>query len=102
MRALPYVLLPILALSLSSCVQEQKAALAKAAVTVKAMPAGDSRKAEIRRQLAAICPQPLGPASLNRMADFLESHANDLRAIDIINDLDRLDREATICRRGPK
>lgn len=102
MRVLPFVLLAALAISLPSCMPEQKAAVAKAVAKVRAQPTAEARKLEIRNQLAALCPQPLPPASLNRLADFLEKYGSDPRAFDVVNDLDRMDKEATICRRGPK
>lgn len=101
MRVLPYVLLAALAISLPSCVPGQKLAVAKAVVTVRATAPAD-RKAEIRRQLAALCPQPLPPASLNRLADFLEKYISDPLAFGVAGDLDRMDKETAICRRGPK
>jgi hypothetical protein len=54
-----------------------------------------NRAAEIKRQLAPICPNPLPAASLNRAADYLDAHAD---AFPVVSDLDRLDREARLCR----
>ncbi|MFC2248713.1 hypothetical protein ACETRX_03725 [Labrys portucalensis] len=54
-----------------------------------------NRQAEIQRQLAPICPTPLPAASLNRAADYLDAHAD---AFPVVSDLDRLDREARLCR----
>ena len=102
MRALRYALLLGLTISLPACVPEQKAAIAKAVVRVQAQPTAEARKLAIRNQLAAICPTPLPPASLNRLADFLEAHKSDPRAFDVVSDLERMDAETAICRRGPK
>lgn len=54
-----------------------------------------ARHAEIRRQIAAACPQPLSPAALTRAADLLDRHPD---AAAVIADLDRLDEGARICR----
>jgi hypothetical protein len=56
-----------------------------------------TRRAEIKRKLAPICPQPLSDAALDRAADYAESHP-DKDALAIVNDLSRLDAEARVCR----
>lgn len=90
MRARNLLPLALLAIWLQGCAHEPPP---KAVTAVPAKAA--NRTAEIQRQLAPICPSPLPAASLNRAADYLDAHPD---AFPVIGDLDRLDREARLCR----
>lgn len=97
LRLLP--ILPILPIiSLPSC------ALAPPVSPPAAVPAPapwsdpDARRAEILRQIRAICPQPLTPAELAAAADHLDTHPD---ALPLVQRLDLADRQARICRGEP-
>lgn len=64
---------------------------------VQAQATPEARRAEIRRQLARICPTPLSDADLERAAAFVETH-RDKDAVAIVRELSRLDAEARVCR----
>jgi hypothetical protein len=64
---------------------------------IEAQPTPEARKAEIRRQLARICPAPLSDVALERAASFIGAH-RDKDAVAIIHDLSRLDAETQVCR----
>lgn len=61
-------------------------------------PSDDARRAEILRQIRAICPQPMTADELTRAADHLDHHPE---ALWIIQRLDLADRQARICRGEP-
>lgn len=82
--------------SLAGCAPERPAPTAVIR-TVLAQPTAAARKAEIRRQLARLCPVPLSDAALERAAAYVETH-RDAGALAIVNDLARLDGEARVCR----
>jgi hypothetical protein len=97
MSALKFLpLLPILTLSLQACAPERPEPIA-AIRTVLAQDTPAARKAEIRRQLAKICPVPLSDVALERAAAYVETH-RDAGAVVIVRDLSRLDAEARVCR----
>jgi hypothetical protein len=93
-KSLP--LLAILMLSLGACGPERPEPVA-AIRTVLAQDTPAARKAEIRRQLAKICPVPLSDVALERAAAYVETH-RDAGAVVIVRDLSRLDAEARVCR----
>lgn len=97
MRARTFLLsLMIPILSLAACDDGGPPPIAAVrAVTAQTTP--EARKAEIKRQLARICPTPLGDADLERAAAFVETH-RDKDAVAIVRDLSRLDAEARVCR----
>jgi hypothetical protein len=66
-----------------------------AAVLSQGTPA--ARKAEIRRQLAPICPAQLTDEELDRAADWVEK-VRDKGAVWIAGRLGRMNAEAKICR----
>lgn len=99
MSALKFLpLLPILMLSLAACGPERPEPVA-AIQTVLAQGTPAARKAEIRRQLAKICPAPLSAAALERVAAYVETH-RDAGSVAIVGDLSRLDAESRVCRGG--
>jgi hypothetical protein len=81
---------------LASCDGERAPATA-AVRTVLAQDSPTARKAEIRLQLAALCPAPLGDDELERAAIYVEAH-RDKGAIWIVGRLSRMDAETRICR----
>ena len=83
----------ILLLCLAAC-ESVPTSPPRAALTAPAA-TDTARKAEIRRQIASACPQPLSPAALRRAADHLDRHPD---AAEVIADLDRLDEGARVCR----
>jgi hypothetical protein len=93
-----YYLLPLTILTplLASCEAERAPPVA-AVRTVLAQNTPAARKAEIRRQLAAVCPTPLSDDELERAAAYVEAH-RDKGAIWIVKRLSRLDAETRICR----
>lgn len=90
MRARNFLPLALLAIWPPGCAH---APPPKAVATVSAK--ATNRQAEIKRQLAPICPNPLSAASLDRAADYLDAHPD---AFPVVGDLDRLDRESRLCR----
>lgn len=95
MCALRLPCLLILALSLPSCVTGPS--VAPRAVTVPKASDAASRRAEIHRQLAPLCPANMSPADLNAAADYLDAHKD---AAALVGRLDRFDRETEVCRTG--
>lgn len=90
------LLLTILTPWLAACAPERPAPVAMVR-TVLAQDAPTARRAEIRRQLAKICPVPLSDAALERAAAYVETH-RDAGTVAIVQDLARLDAEARVCR----
>jgi hypothetical protein len=91
-------LLPLMILTflLGAC-EDGKAPPVAVVKTVLAQDTPAARKAEIRRQLAALCPTPLSDDDLERAAAYVESQ-RDKGAIWIVKRLSRLDAETRICR----
>lgn len=94
----PLLMIPMLLLG--SCAPSDPPPLAVvtprlASVISEATP--KARRAEIRRQLAALCPSPLTDAELERAAQFVETHRS-RGAVWIAGRLSRMDDEARICR----
>jgi hypothetical protein len=86
--------------SLGACEAERAPATA-AVRTVLAQDSPAARRAEIRRQLAALCPAPLGDDELERAAAYVETH-RDKGATWIVGRLSRMDEETRICRNMKK
>jgi hypothetical protein len=93
-----HLLLPLMILTplLGACETERAPPVA-AVRTVLAQDTKAARKAEIRRQLAALCPTPLSAADLETAAAYVEAH-RDNDAVTIVRALSRLDVEARVCR----
>lgn len=92
-RLLPIVL-PIL---LAACASgPQQSAPVAAVKTQAATP--DARRAEIRRQIAKVCPGVLTPDELDRYAALVERLAGDADVVAVVARLFRFDSEARICR----
>jgi hypothetical protein len=90
------LLLPILTISLTSCApSEPPPARAVIAVLSEKTPA--ARKAAIRRQLAALCPNPLSDDELEWAAQFVEENRSK-GAVWVTGRLLRMHRETKICR----
>lgn len=101
MRAPISRLLPIaLPLLLAGCAsgQQQTAPPVAAVRTPAATP--EARRAEIRRQIAAVCPTVLTPAELDRYAATVERLAGDGDVLALTMRLVRFDSEARVCRGG--
>lgn len=56
-----------------------------------------ARKAEIRKQLAPLCPAPMTAAELNDTANYLDAHRD---AAPLAQRLLRFDKQTSICRTG--
>jgi hypothetical protein len=97
MRARTFLLLSMtLTPWLASCEAERAPPLAAVSkVLARETPA--ARKAEIRRQLAPLCPAPLGDGELERAAAYVETH-RDKGAIWLVGRLSRMDAETRVCR----
>ena len=91
---LPLLMTPML--SLQAC-ENAKAPPAATIRTVLAQNSPATRKAEIRRQLAALCPATLSDDDLERAASYVEAH-RDKGAIWIVGRLSHMDAETRICR----
>ncbi len=89
----PLSILPpmMLAILLAGCASAPQAT-APPAAAIK------GRRAEIQRQIAAACPTPLSPADLDRAAAVALRHAADRDVTRVVGRLDRMDREARLCR----
>lgn len=94
---LPTLVLTALMLSLPSCAPVPPASPPVAVVAPARDFTPDDRRAEIRRQLRAICPQPMTSGDLTRAADALEAHPDILW---MVRRLDLFDRQSRICRGG--
>ena len=70
----------------------------QAVVRLAGSVAQEVRLAEIRKQIAKVCPVPLTDAELERAAAFLEAHASDAAAIAVVGDLSLLDEQTRVCR----
>jgi hypothetical protein len=92
------LLLPLMMLTplLASC-EDVKAPLVVVVRTVLAQDSPAARKAEIRRQLAALCPAPLSDDELERAASYVEAH-RDKGAMWIVGRLSHMDAETRVCR----
>ena len=92
MNALRSILLPMtLATLLAGCASAPPQ-------TAPPVAAIKGRQAEIRRQIAPVCPAPLSPADLDRAATVVERHAADRDVTRVVGRLDRMDRETRVCR----
>jgi hypothetical protein len=56
------------------------------------------RRAEIKRQIAKVCPAILTPDELERSADLVERLAGDADVVALVKRLFRFDSEARTCR----
>jgi hypothetical protein len=94
-----HLLLPLMILTplLGACEDANRAPPLAAVRTILALDTPAARKAEIRRQLAALCPTPLSDADLETAAAYVEAH-RDKGAVAIVRALSRLDAEARTCR----
>jgi hypothetical protein len=79
---------------------ERTAAPARAVVSVLSEKTPATRKAAIRRQLAALCPMPLSEDELERAAQFVKENRSK-GAVWITGRLLRMHREPKICRGRP-
>lgn len=96
MRARIFLILPmILTPLLASCDGANQPVAAVRTVLNRSTPA--ARKAEIRRQLAPICPAPLSDDDLERAAQFIESNRTNGAAW-IVRRLSKMDAETRVCR----
>lgn len=93
-------LLMIQTLLLASCGQSGQPALAVVTPRVSAVlskETAQARRAEIRRQLAAVCPAPLADDELEWVAEFVEENRSK-GAIWISGRLFEMHRETKVCR----
>ncbi len=99
MNALRSIFLPtMLAISLAGCVSGQtQTAPPVAAVKASASAAAD-RRAEIRAQIAKVCPVILRPSELDRAAALVDRLAADAEVVATVRRLFRFDGEARVCR----
>jgi hypothetical protein len=79
---------------LASCDAENQAS---AILGIQALPTREARKAEIRRQIAAVCPRPLSDDELEQVASFVEANRSK-PAVHVVRMLSRMDAETRICR----
>lgn len=87
--------LPILMISLASCDDPGPARAAIAVVLSKSTPA--ARRAEIRRQIAAVCPRPLDADEAEWAAQYVEQ-TRTKGAAWIAGRLLQFNRETALCR----
>lgn len=88
--------LMMLPLLLSACAT-RPAPAPVAVVPTKASEAA-GRRAEIKRQISAVCPVLLTTAELNRLADVVQRYPADADVRAIVARQDRMDDETAICR----
>jgi hypothetical protein len=81
---------------LPSCAPEPPASPLAIAVA-PAETSGAARRAEILRQIRAICPTPMTAAELTAAADYLEAHPD---ALALVGRLNLMDQQSRICRGG--
>lgn len=93
-------LLATLPILLGSCASEPSKFAPTAAIkTTSATP--DQRRAEIRRQIAAVCPKPLSADELDRAATIVERYATDGDVTKVVGRQFKMDSEARVCRGIP-
>jgi hypothetical protein len=97
MNARIYLLLLMMLTPLLASCEAERAPPVAAVRTVLEQSTPTARKAEIRRQLAALCPAPLSDDDLERASVYVESH-RDKGAVWIVGRLSRLDAETRVCR----
>jgi hypothetical protein len=90
------LLLSILTISLASCASSEPPP-ARAVVAVRSEKSSTARKAEIRSQLAALCPTPLSDDELEWAAQFVEENRSK-GAVWVTGRLLKMHRETKICR----
>ena len=92
-RSRPLLLIPLLLLPACAPVNQRPSPVAVVRLPAVTDPA--ARRAEIKRQLARVCPVPLDDARLERAAAFVLAHPE---AAPIVGDLSALDAQARACR----
>ena len=105
MRARLFLTVPtILTVSLASCASYDRPPtmrnLAPAVGAVLSRPTRDARKAEIKRQIAKVCPRPLDNDELEWAAQYVEE-TRSKGAVWIAGRLLKMHRETRVCRGTP-
>lgn len=99
MRALTFPpLLLLLAISPQGCERGPVQSAAPAASVKTSAATVEARKAEIRAQIAKVCPVILRPSELERAATLVDRLASDAEVIATVQRLFRFDSEARVCR----
>jgi len=99
MRAPIFRLLPIaLPILLAGCASGQRQIAPPVAAIRTQATTHDARRAEIKRQIAKVCPVVLTPAELDRFAALVERLAADADVVAVVRRLFRFDSEARVCR----
>lgn len=89
--------LMMLALWLPGCAKSPDVAPPVATVRATQSDAA-ARRAEIKRQLAKLCPTALTGAELERLATVIERYPADVDVKAIVQRQDRMDDETALCR----
>lgn len=90
------ILLPILTTLLGACENGRPDPVASIAA-VLSEPSASVRKAHIKRQIAAVCPNPLSDDDLEWAAQFIEGNRSK-GAVWIAGRLSKMDAETRKCR----
>ncbi len=92
-------LLPLLPLILLGACAPEPTQIAKPVPAFRTAGAtAAERRAEIKRQIAKVCPAKMTPAELDQAADVVERYKGDADVVALVNRIFRFDTEARICR----
>jgi len=99
MRAPIYLLLPMtLPILLGSCTREPPQIAAPVAAVKTISLTKEARLAEIKAQIAKVCPKNMTPAELDRAAALVARLARDGEVVAVVKRLFQFDSEARACR----
>lgn len=90
------LILPLI--SLAGCASGPQQIAPPVAAVRTVAPTADARRAEIKRQIAKVCPGVLTPDELDRFAALVERLAGDADVVAVVKRLFRFDSEARVCR----
>lgn len=91
-------LLLLLPISLGACVSAPQPSAPPVAAIPARSPDKAARLAEIKRQIAAVCPATMTADELDLAATVVERHASDHEVAATVARLFKMDSEARICR----
>lgn len=90
------LILPLI--SLAGCASGPQQIAPPVAAVKSTATTADARRAEIKRQIAKVCPGILTPAELDRFAALVERLTGDADVVAVVKRLFRFDSEARVCR----
>ncbi|MCB1533583.1 MAG: hypothetical protein KDJ44_02385 [Rhodoblastus sp.] len=99
MRAPIYLLLPMtLPILLGACTSAQQQIAEPVAAVKTEASTKEARLAEIKAQIAKVCPKNMTPSELDRAAVLVERLARDGEVVAVVKRLFQFDSEARACR----